>query len=224
MGEIQAGLRAVIFDFDFTLADSSAGVIECFSGAFLELGLPPPEPEAVRRTIGLSLERALENLTGRTEPGLQERFQVSFFAHADRVMIDRTELLPGVRETLEVLTARGLRLAIVSTKFRFRIESILERHGIRDQFHSVVGREDVELPKPDPEGLRKVLKLLCVSAEEAVYVGDHTVDAEAASRASISFVGVLTGMTTRAGFAEYPRLTVEPSVGELPRFLGFARV
>jgi len=211
--------QAVIFDFDFTLADSSRGVVECFQGAFSDLGLSPPEPGKVIRTIGLSLERALWDLTGHSEPDLQERFQARFVAHANRVMTDMTELLPGSRKLLEALRSEGLRMGIVSTKYRFRIVDILEKHRIKHLVSTVVGREDVRLPKPDPEGLRVALESLDVRNDEAIYVGDHTVDAEAADRARVPFIGVLTGTTSREQFAEYRYLRILPSVQEVTTFL-----
>ena len=63
-------MRAVLFDFDFTLADSSPGVIECFAHGFARVGLPPADPEAVRRTIGLTLPEALRRLHGVEDAAL----------------------------------------------------------------------------------------------------------------------------------------------------------
>lgn len=224
MSATGSGLCAAIFDFDFTLGDSSEPVLACFNGAFSDLGLVPAEPESIRRTIGLSLEEALERLTGRAEPEFQKRFRTRFVAHADRVMVEHTELLPGVRDTLDSLRTRGLQLAIVSTKYRYRIEAILEGLGVRDRISVIVGNEDVPLPKPDPRGLRLALESLEVAAGEAVYVGDHVVDAEAANRASIPFVGVLTGTKPEHELAGYPHLAILPSAGDLPRFLAEAGI
>ena len=55
---------AVVFDFDFTLADSSAGAIECISFAFQEMGLPRPLPEPIKATIGRSLADTFRTLAG----------------------------------------------------------------------------------------------------------------------------------------------------------------
>ena len=57
-------LHAVIFDFDYMLPDSSRGVVECFDFALDGLGLPAVSSEAVRRTIGMTLEEALVQLVG----------------------------------------------------------------------------------------------------------------------------------------------------------------
>ena len=134
-------------------------------------------------------------------------------------MVARTEMLSGVPAALRSLRERGLTLGVVSTKYRYRIEAILDRLGTRDLFASIVGGEDTASHKPDPEGLLRVLESLETSETEAVYVGDHVVDAEAAERASLAFVGVLTGTTTEDEFRQFPHITILPGVSELPTFL-----
>jgi phosphoglycolate phosphatase len=212
-------LRAAIFDFDLTLADSTAAVVACVDYALDSLNLGPVSPEQVRRTIGLSLDAALEVLTGETSPQARVRFHQLFVEAADRVMVAQTEMMEGVLPALDVLRESGLRLGVVSTKYRYRIEDILDRHGARDRFTSIVGAEDTEYHKPDPEGLYLTLTSLGICAGEAVYVGDHVVDAEAAERASVPFVGVLTGTTKEDEFREFPHLGILRAVPQLPSFL-----
>ena len=60
--------RAVLFDFDLTLADSTLGAVECVNYALGAMALPRAEPEAIRATIGFSLAATLASLTGLTEP------------------------------------------------------------------------------------------------------------------------------------------------------------
>ena len=88
-------LRAAIFDFDLTLADSTAAVVACVDYALESLNLGPVSPEQVRRTIGLSLDVALDVLTGETSPQARIRFQRLFVEEADRVMVAQTEMMEG---------------------------------------------------------------------------------------------------------------------------------
>ena len=67
----------------------------------------------------------------------------------------------------------------------------------------MLGGEDVPAFKPDPRGLLLALERLAVAPADAIYVGDTTIDAEAAANAGLRFVAVLTGPTTRADFAPY---------------------
>ncbi len=123
---------------------------------------------------------------------------------------------------LAALQRAGLGLGVVSTKFRYRIEQILVREGLRGRFGCVIGGEDVTRHKPDPEALERALDALRVARGQVVYVGDSLVDAEASERASIRFVAVLSGVTPREAFAAHPAEAVIPSVCELPAWLGMA--
>jgi phosphoglycolate phosphatase len=214
------GVRAVLFDFDFTLGDSSAGIFECVRFGAERCGCGAPPDEAVRPLIGLSLPEVHARLLGGAggEHG-RRAFVDAFHARADEVMEARTVMLPGAVEAVRILRARGLRTGVVTTKFRRRIEEIVSRRGIAELFDVVVGLEDVGAPKPDPAGLVVALERLGARPEAAVYVGDHEVDAAAAAAAGIRFVGVLTGMTGRERF-EATGVRAIGSVAELPGVLG----
>jgi len=127
--------------------------------------------------------------------------------------------LPEVAATIAQLLESGIRTAIVSTKFRYRIERILERERLEHAFEVIVGGEDVFQHKPDPEGLQQALGRLKIVPAHAVYVGDHPVDAEAASRAAVDFIAVLTGMSRAHEFAEYRVKHVLSTLTELPATL-----
>lgn len=212
-------IRAVIFDFDLTLADSRAGVTECVNHALRELGISEADPIAIHRTVGLSLPRTLEMLTGTAEHPLTEAFCRLFAARADQVMVERTTVYPEVRGVIAKLRAMELRTAVVSTKFRYRIEGILGRDGLLPEFDAIVGGEDVTQHKPDPEGLLLAIAELALPVSLGVYVGDHPVDAEAAERAGIRFVALLTGPSTREEFAGYRVERFLESLRQLPSAL-----
>lgn len=208
-------LRAVVFDFDYTLADSSAGTTECINFALANLGLPAVSPVRACETIGLSLPETFCVLTGIADKAIASRFACFFVQRADTVMEPRTRLYNSVPGTVAALRQRGIALAIVSTKFRYRIANILGRHGLCGQFDAVVGGEDVHDHKPDPSGLLLALAHLGVRPGEAFYVGDHVVDAEAARRAGVPFIAVLSGTCRKEDFAELPVRFFAGSVGDL---------
>lgn len=115
-------------------------------------------------------------------------------------MADATVLFDSVPKTVSKLKKQGFTLGIVSTKFRYRIVSILQREHLSDTFDVIVGGEDVSRHKPDPEGLLKAMKAVQCSAADSVYIGDSVVDAEAAERAGVRFIAVLTGTTSKNAF------------------------
>jgi phosphoglycolate phosphatase len=211
--------RAVLFDFDYTLADSSAGIHDCMNHALAEMGLPAVSAEASAATIGLSLPEALCRLTGPTTPEQCAEFSRHFIARADHIMIDSIVLYDTVRTVIPHLKQRGLGIGVVSTKFRRRIDAVLERENLRPYFDVIVGGEDVRNHKPDPEGALKAAKALGAPASEILYVGDSVVDAETARRAQLPFVAVLTGVTQKDAFASYHPVAVVQSLTEVPALL-----
>ncbi len=210
---------AVVFDFDYTLADSSSAVIACVAHAFERMELAPVSADAVRATIGLSLPETLVRLAGEGRRSRAQEFRRHFRELSDKIMVERTTIFPFVPETLRVLRLQGLRLGIVSTKFRCRIEDVLERDGLRGRFEAVVGGDDVTEFKPSPEGLLAAADSMRQLREAVLYVGDSVTDAETARRAEIPFAAVLSGTTPAAAFARYEPAAVLASIAALPRWL-----
>lgn len=212
-------LEAVLFDFDYTLADSSQGAIECINFALDEMGLDRVSAEAACRTIGLSLHETFLTLGDHHELHRCEEFRRLFVQRAEEVMADLTVLYDSVPATIESLLQRDLRLGIVSTKYRRRINLVLEREALLHGFQIVIGGDDVKQHKPHPQGLFAAMEKLECSPASVVYVGDSVVDAELAKRAGVPLIVVLSGVTPRDDFEDYEPLTVLDHVSELPKFL-----
>ena len=209
----------VLFDFDYTLADSSEGAFDCINFALAEMGLAPVSAEAACRTIGLSLNETFLSLAEHHEPHRCVEFHGLFVRRADEVMSNLTVLFESVPATIQTLREAGLRLGIVSTKYRRRINQVLEREALQHGFELVIGGEDVEQHKPHPQGLFEAMKRLECSPESVVYVGDSVVDAELAKRARVPLIVVLSGVTPRSDFNDYSPLAMLETVSELPQFL-----
>lgn len=212
-------MRAVLFDFDYTLADSSDAIVECFGAGLATIGLPAIEPERIRRTIGLPLPEALRAVHGVADAALATRFREGFHALAERIMHERTRVFAPVAEVTGALRTAGFATAICSTKRRDQIERILARHALLDRFDAIVGGEDVARHKPAPDALLLAMAKLGVPAARALYVGDHRVDADAAARAGVPFVAVLSGPSPADDFAGAAVRAFLGSVAELPALL-----
>lgn len=212
--------HCIIFDFDYTLGDSSAGIVECFNYAFERLSLPPSSKEAICHTIGMSLPHALVVLAGQGQAERAEAFQRLFLERADEVMHGATRVFEFVSPMVNALARRGIALGIVSTKFRARIEAVLRRENLSGRFAVIVGGEDVTVPKPHPSGLLRAAAALGCDPEHCLYVGDSVTDAETARRAGVPFAAVLSGVTERVAFEGYEPSMILDCAGELPEALG----
>jgi len=211
--------QAILFDFDYTLADSSEGIIQCVNHALQAMGLPPAGHDEIRATIGLSLTEIFMRLGRPAHPERGPEFSRLFAQRADEIMAGCTRVYPAVSGMLQALRPSGVRLGILSTKFRYRIEAILQREGLLDAFELVVGGEDVQMHKPDPEGLLLALAKLGCRPAQLLYVGDSAADAQASQRARVPFIAVLSGVTPLATLGQYPNEAILNDVSCLPRWL-----
>lgn len=207
--------RAYLFDFDYTLVNSERGIVDCFQHAFHINGYDNIRDEDIKATIGYHLRDAFPMLLPGIKADFVEKLRNDFGDIADKIMTKETELFPDSAFVLEQIKKQGSEAAIVSTKKRVRIEEGIVKFGISDLISFVIGDEDVEKPKPDPEGILKAAKQLRVSTEELLYIGDTVLDAQAAVNAGTDFAGVTTGTTTAAELAAYPNVRIASSLKEL---------
>ncbi len=213
------GIRGILFDFDFTLADSSRGVVQCVNYALNMLGLNKFPEEEIKKTIGLTLEHTFKRLIGEKHNDKIEKFKNFFIKKADEIMADFTMLYKETPRVIENLYSNGFKLGIVSTKFRYRIESILKRENLLEYFDVIVGGEDVSSLKPNPMGLILAVQKLNLNSSEVTYIGDSIIDAETANKADIAFIAVLSGVTPRIVFNQYQVRVFLNQISELPLLL-----
>ena len=205
----------VVFDFDYTLADSSEGIISSINYAMYKLRLPEADGDDIRQTIGLTMEEALVTLAGESKRCLAPEFFRLFVERADEVMADATRLYEFVPDVVEALGCANIAMGIVSQKFRRMIEFPLKRHGLDGRFGAIVGSDDLPNLKPNPSGLLTVIDRLGCRPSESLYVGDTVTDAETARRANVPFVAALSGVTPREGFDGLPVLCVIRDASEI---------
>lgn len=202
------GYELVLFDFDYTLADSSLGIVTCFQHVLKRNGYTEVTDEAIKRTIGKTLEDSFAILTGVTAAEVLAEWKREYVRAADTHMTVNTVLYDDTLEVLKTLKAQGIRVGIISTKYRYRILEFFERYFSSDWFDVVVGGEDVTQHKPHPEGVLMALSKMNASPNGTLYIGDSVVDAEVAENAGLHFVGVTTGMTTRKELEVYAHKAV----------------
>lgn len=205
----------IIFDFDYTLADTTKGIISSFNYAFSKLDIPSFDHESMKRTVGLPLNKAFVQLTNNENEIFINRFLSLFREKANEVMSKDTILYADTLNTLQLLKKSGLNTGIVTTKNRFRIVETLNLHGGLDLIDIIVGGEDVEVPKPSPEGLLLAIDILNEKRDNVLYIGDSLIDAKTALAANVDFAAVTTGTTKETEFLQYPYVKIVKSLSEL---------
>lgn len=206
---------ACLFDFDYTLADSSVGIVKCFRIVLERHGFCDVPEDSIRRTIGKTLEESFAILTGETRMEVLTTWRKEYTREADMYMNANTRLYPDALPTLRWLKSRGIRVGILSTKYRRRIVDFFRDKDVPGLIDLIIGGEDVAQAKPHPEGLFKAMQCLNVEPSDVLYVGDSVVDARTAENAGVDFAGVLTGTTLRSELAVYPHVFLMSSLSEL---------
>ena len=207
--------KAYIFDYDFTLGDTSGGIIKSVRYALENMSENIPDDNAIRRTIGLSLTETYKRLTENTSPERAKQFHDLFVEEADRVMSASAEWLHYAHECLAKLKANGAFIAVCTTKFSRRIREILSLSGDSALVDMIVGGDDVKNQKPAPDGILKIAEENGFPKEDILYVGDSLTDAEAAERAGAAFAAVTTGTTSAEEFSAFPNVGIMSDLREL---------
>lgn len=207
--------KVYLFDFDYTLADSSRGIVMCFRNVLERHQHTGITDDEIKRTIGKTLQESFSILTGITDVDTLEAYKKEYVKEADVHMTVNTFLFPETEEVLTRLKTCGAKIGIISTKYRYRIMELLSKKLPSNFLDIIVGGEDVKEPKPSPEGVLLAIKELGCNKEEVLYIGDSIVDAETAQAAQVDFAGVLHGATTREELSAYSHVEIMKSLSEL---------
>lgn len=177
--------RAVVFDLDGVIVDSFAVMYEAFAIAYKEVVGEGPAPfEEYRRHLGRyfpDIMRIMGLPLEMEEPFVRESYRLA----------PKVPVFEGVVELLLTLRVRGLKLAVATGKSGPRARSLLEQLGLLPFFAHVLGSDEVPRPKPAPDIVEHALRLLGVTADEAVMVGDAPTDLASAQGAGVTSVAAL---------------------------------
>ncbi len=215
--------RLLVFDWDGTLADSTAIIAHAIQQACRDLQQPAPDDGRARFVIGLGLSDALRyvapDLPAADYPRLSERYRHHYLARDPDI-----PLFAGAREMLDELDARGFLLAIATGKSRVGLTRALQQQGLAHRF--VATRcADEGFPKPHPDMLLTLMQRCGVAPDETLMVGDTTHDLELARNAGASALAVTYGAHPLAGLASLSPLATLASIDELAAgFRAMARV
>ena len=186
-------VRAFIFDMDGTILNTIPDLTMVTNVTMERLGYPQHTLDEVMSFVGNGAERLV---TQACPPGTSpedcqralELWRNVYLECGD----DLTEPFPGIVETLRELRARGMKTAVLSNKFDAAVRELSD-HYFPGLFDKSLGEIPPTPRKPDPTMLLQILDEFGVKPEEAVYVGDTSVDVEVARNAGTKVVGVSWG-------------------------------
>lgn len=205
-------LRTVLFDLDGTLLDHFGAIHRCHAHAMQQIGLPAPTMDQVRRAIGRGLEDAIADLAGRDHIA---RILPLYLAHWRATNLHDVTLLPGARELLLALRARGVVCGVLTNKRGEAAREVCAHLGVTPLLDGIFGATDTAWLKPQPEFAAHALRTLGGDASTAALIGDSIYDLAAAQNAGLAFLGVTTGTHTAAELHAHGATDVFPGLPEL---------
>ncbi len=207
--------RLVMFDLDGTLMDSVPDLAAAVDKMLMLLGREPAGIERVRDWVGngsrVLVRRALAGQLDHD--GVSDELAdeaLALFMQAYSGGHELTAVYPGVRECLDWLREREVKLAIITNKPAQFIEPLLEEKGLAGYFDWLVGGDTLPQQKPDPAALFWVMDKAGVAPSESLFVGDSRNDVRAAKAATVRCVALTYGYNHGEPIAdEQPALVLD---------------
>nr|WP_303878007.1 phosphoglycolate phosphatase [Stutzerimonas kunmingensis] len=207
--------RLVMFDLDGTLMDSVPDLAAAVDKMLMLLGREPAGIARVRDWVGngsrVLVRRALAG--GLEHEGVADELAdeaLALFMQAYAGGHGLTAVYPGVRECLDWLREREVKLAIITNKPAQFIEPLLEEKGLAGYFDWLVGGDTLPQQKPDPAALFWVMDKAGVAPSESLFVGDSRNDVRAAKAATVRCVALTYGYNHGEPIAdEQPALVLD---------------
>lgn len=207
----------IVFDWDGTLMDSTALIVDSIQAACADLGFAIPSREQAAHVIGLSLLDAFQYIAPDLDESacqqLAERYRHHYLArdHA-------TVLFEGTRDLLEHLRSEGYQLAVATGKARRGLTRVLEHSGLEPMFHAT-RCADESFSKPHPAMLLELMEELFVTPERTLMIGDTTHDLLMGRNAGTAALAMTYGAHPKGELAAEQPLALLDSIAALRDWL-----
>jgi phosphoglycolate phosphatase len=235
----KATIKAILFDKDGTLIDFNGTWHALYKSLALEVANNDEAHADHLMHIGgfnkaSNSFAAGSELAAGTTPGIVRLWlpnatadEFAFWrSRLDKAFIEEGPVaavpVVGLHETIDVLYAAGIMLAVVTNDLEQSAENTLVRFGIRDKFVAVLGYDSVANPKPHAEPVHKFCQENGLTPDQVLVIGDNSHDIEMARNAGAGYaIGVLTGTGTHEVLSQDSDVVLA-SIAELPAWLGIA--
>jgi HAD superfamily hydrolase (TIGR01509 family) len=211
-------LRGIIFDIDGTLVDTNPTHVEAWRRAFQRLGYQVPT-ERIEVEIGKGGDQLVPSILSqqaseRDGDALRKAQKENFLELA----ADRSfRVFPGVAQLFETLRQRNIRTALATSSNEKHLQATSQSAGIDlpRLADVLVTSDDAEVSKPAPDLVISAVEELGFPPSECAMVGDTVYDAQASLAAGVTFLGVLSGGSTRETLREAGATAVWRDTGEM---------
>ncbi|MBR5086120.1 MAG: HAD family hydrolase [Muribaculaceae bacterium] len=215
--------KHIIFDFDGTIADTSRIILATMQATMRDRGLRVATRESIRKVIGVPLKDCFTHMY----PDMSEiealecaRTYCDIF-DANKSSLTPT-LFPDVAKTLTKLNYHGITMSVASSRGNASLVELLEILKVRQYFTMVVGVDNVDKAKPNPEAVLYILKAMNVDTCETLMVGDMPVDIAMGKNANVKTCAVTYGNSSKKELEKSHPDYIIDNVDQLIDYVGLA--
>lgn len=208
-------IHTILFDLDGTLIDTNELINESFNHTFKHYGLEFTHDEILAFN-GPPLKETFENIDLDKAEAMITTYRDHNLAHHDSYV----KAFPNVKETLETLKHRGIKMGIVTTKMRSTAIRGMKVTGIDSYFETIVALDNVTHAKPHPEPILKAMKNLDAIPEKTLMVGDNHHDIESGHNAGVKTAGVAWSLKGEAKLKQYNPTYMLHDMKDLLKIIG----
>ena len=198
----------IVFDLDGTLIDTAPDLVATLNEVFAREGLAPVPYETARNLIGggarAMIARSIEAEGGVLPPAKLEQMFADFLVHYAEHVADRSRPFPGLIDALDELEAGGHRFAVCTNKLERLSILLLDALALSRRFEAICGQDTFGIQKPDPEVLRRTIKVAGGNPQRAIMIGDSATDIHTARAAGVPVIAV------DFGYSEQPIAELNP--------------
>jgi phosphoglycolate phosphatase len=215
---MNSSFALIVFDWDGTLMDSEARIVDCLQAAFVDVGQPPPSRTAAAEIIGLGLDEAMARLWPAADAPQRQVVAAHYRRHFLGGNPTSSALFPGALETLEWLRTAGYLLAVATGKSRRGLDLSLAETGLAG-FFQATRCADEGFSKPHPGMLLEIMDELGVAPARTLMVGDTEYDLQMAANAGIGALAVCYGVHSPERLRALRPLACLNSLAAIPEWL-----
>ena len=212
----------VLLDLDGTLVDSIPDLAYSVNKTLLELSMRERDIPSIRNWVGNGVEkllhRALTNdIDGEAEPELFDIAFEKFMSHYTENICTLSTCYPGVREGIDYLKAKNIKIGCITNKRGQFVGPILEKLGLMEDMSIIIAGDTLPKKKPDPLPLLHAASIFEVDPKQSLMIGDSVSDVKAARAADFQIVCVSYGYNHGNDIRETNPDAVVDSLAELPQ-------
>lgn len=193
--------KGCLFDLDGTLVNSIEDLAISTNEVLKLHGLPTYDISQYRVFVGNGVKKLMERALGQEHidllDGCLNDFQKIYRQHC----LDHTLPYQGIKELIDDLKAKGIKMSVVTNKPHALAIKIVETL-FPDTFVAIYGQQDLYPVKPDPQSTYLALMAMKLDKKDCLFIGDSQVDIDTGYNAEIDSVGVTWGFRGRQELTE----------------------